>query len=406
VESEIKTKSKTKMQKSKLQNKIQNLPKSWRKVKLGDVVKVRRGASPRPIHEFISNSGMPWLKIADITSLVSRFVDSTNEYIKAEGVPKSVIVRSGDLVLSNSATPGIPKFLRIKACIHDGWLLLEPDESKFNKNFLYYRLIFDRKNLVQSVTGSIFNNLKTDVLKNHLVPLPPIDVQNKIAEILSAFDDKIELNNEINQNLEEMAQAIFKEWFVNFKFPGHEKVKFVDSELGKIPKGWEVRKLGEIVKIEYGKGPSTKDLKKNGYPVYGANGIIGYFEKYKFDKSQIIIGCRGVVGSLFKTLPKSSITHNSLIINHADFSEKNYLFMLLKNSDLQSVVGGSAQPQITIKELSQLPVLFAKQDIREKFEKIAENFEQKRLNIIYENQKLASLRDLFLPKLMSGDIKI
>ena len=111
---------------------------TWRKVKLGEVLKIRRGASPRPIHDYIKKSGMPWLKIADVTGSDSRFVDATKEFIKEDGVSKSVVVRPGDLVLSNSATPGIPRFMRITACVHDGWLILEPinDFSRFQ---LFYR---------------------------------------------------------------------------------------------------------------------------------------------------------------------------------------------------------------------------------------------------------------------------
>ncbi len=100
-----------------MQNQI---PKNWQKVKLGEFINIRRGASPRPIHDFISDTGMPWLKIADITSSESRYVDSTKEFIKKAGISKSVIVKPNDLILSNSATPGIPRFMRITACVHDG----------------------------------------------------------------------------------------------------------------------------------------------------------------------------------------------------------------------------------------------------------------------------------------------
>jgi len=379
---------------------------TWRKVNLGGLGKVITGKTPSTFEPRNFGGLYPFITIPDLKE--QRYVTKTERTLSEKGaeIMKNLKLPAHSVILSCLATVGETGVTAKESFTNQQINSIICDEGKIVPEFLYYTFNYIRPRLLK-YSGSVYTNISKSKFAEIEIEIPEdIKEQKRIADILSAFDDKIELNNKINQNLEQIAQAIFKEWFVKFRFPGHEKVKFVDSELGKIPEGWEVRKLGEIVKIEYGKGPSTKNLKKNGYPVYGANGIIGYFEKYKFDKSQIIVGCRGVVGSLFKTLPKSSITHNSLIINHADFSEKNYLFMLLKNSNLQSVVGGSAQPQITIKELSQLPVLFAKQDIREKFEKIAENFEQQRLNIIYENQKLASLRDLLLPKLMSGKIRI
>ena len=128
---------------------------------------------------------------------------------------KSVEVRPGDLILSNSATPGIPKFMGIDACIHDGWLLLR-NLRNLDKQFAYYLLLHERPKLVAQGNGSVFTNLKTEILKNHLVQLPPISEQRAIAHILGTLDDKIELNRRRNQTLEAMARALFKDWFVDF----------------------------------------------------------------------------------------------------------------------------------------------------------------------------------------------
>jgi len=374
--------SKIKMQKSKLQVKSRD----WKKMKLGKAFDLKYGFG---LPERSRKAGN--IPVYGSSGVVGVHDEAT---VNSQGI---IIGRKGNVgSVYYSSSPFYPI---------DTVYYIDSLKIQGNLKFFYYflqRIPFQKIGSDVGVPG-----LNRDMAYNLDIIIPEnINEQKQIAAILSAFDDKIELNNKINKNLEQMAQAIFKEWFVNFRFPGYKKSEFIDSELGKIPKEWEVKQLRDIVSIEYGKGPSTKDLKKAGYSVYGANGIIGYCEKYDFNESQIIIGCRGVVGSLFRTLPKSSITHNSLIIKLTILSEKNYLFMLLKNSNLQSVAGGSAQPQITIKELSQLPILFAKQEIREKFEKIVENLEKKRLNIVYENQKLSSLRDLLLSKLMSGGIKV
>lgn len=172
----------------------------WRTIKIGDVVDIRRGASPRPIHNFLVNKGMPWVKIADATSHASRYIWKTNEYITEEGVTKSVKVEPETLIVSNSATPGLPKIIKITACVHDGWLVFSNYRS-ITRDFLYYKLIDIRGNLVNQANGSVFQNLKTDIVKNFDINIPSILIQNKIVGILSKIDEKIELNTAINNNL-------------------------------------------------------------------------------------------------------------------------------------------------------------------------------------------------------------
>jgi len=120
---------------------------------------------------------------------------------------------------------------------------------------------------------------------------------------------------------------------------------------------------------------------------------------------QIIIGCRGVVGNITLTLPKCIITHNSLVISPGN-KRKIFFYYLLRNGNLDAVVGGSAQPQITINDLGQFNLIIPEEELQDKFESIVTDIEQKRLMFFYENQKLAALRDLLLPKLMNGEIEV
>ncbi|MDO9664873.1 restriction endonuclease subunit S [Glaesserella parasuis] len=189
---------------------------SWKKVRFSEICDITRGGSPRPIQEYMANDGVPWIKISDATASNSRFIEKTKEYIKKSGISKSREVFPGDLILSNSATPGIPKFMRIYACIHDGWLLLRNFKGA-NKEFIYWLLLNERDKLIQQGNGSVFTNLKTDILKNHIVNIPDdIEEQKRIATILNNIQEKIELNTQINQTLEQIAQTIFKSWFIDF----------------------------------------------------------------------------------------------------------------------------------------------------------------------------------------------
>ena len=138
-------------------------PSEWENAPLGSFVEIKRGGSPRPIQDFLSDSGLRWLKISDVTSLSSPFVLEIKEHIKEEGLRKTVFLHAGELVLSNSATPGIPKILDVDTCIHDGWVYFP--KSELSKYYLYLFFKHIRKELVALGNGSVFTNLKTDILK-------------------------------------------------------------------------------------------------------------------------------------------------------------------------------------------------------------------------------------------------
>ncbi len=211
----------------------------WRECKLAQLCKITRGASPRPIHEWVSSIGTPWVKISDATESASRYIAITKECIKDSGEKHSVIVLPGDLILSNSATPGLPRFMKIRACIHDGWLLFR-DIKGIDKDFLYYLLVNDREKYVQFGNGSIFTNLKTDILKEHQFLLPPLPEQRAIAGVLSSLDDKIDLLHRQNKTLEAMAETLWRKMFVVEADPGWNKGKLGDElsiTMGQSPPG-------------------------------------------------------------------------------------------------------------------------------------------------------------------------
>ena len=157
-----------------------SVPNSWNSGKLGDFAEIKRGGSPRPIQEYLSDSGLRWLKISDVTSLQTPFIIDIKDHIIEAGLRKTVFLKAGSLVLSNSATPGIPKILDVDSCIHDGWLYFS--ESKFSKEYLYLYFKYIRQQLVNLSNGSVFNNLKTDILKGYPTILPD-------KETLRRFDD-------------------------------------------------------------------------------------------------------------------------------------------------------------------------------------------------------------------------
>jgi len=169
-----------------------------------------------------------------------------------------------------------------------------------NPRFLLYilRSPFYRKMIIGISGGVAITNISQDVLKKLQVALPSFTTQRKIASILSTYDDLIENNLRRIRILEEMAQLIYREWFVNFRFPGHEKVEMVDSEQREIPKGWEVKKLRDVIELVYGKALKKDDRKGGPIPVYGSSGIIGHHNDALASGPGIIVGRKGNVGSV------------------------------------------------------------------------------------------------------------
>lgn len=158
------------------------VPDSWINGKLGDFADIKRGGSPRPIQEYLSESGLRWLKISDVTSLQTPFVIDIKDHIIEDGLKKTVFLKAGSLVLSNSATPGVPKILDVDSCIHDGWLYFP--KSKFSKEYLYLYFKYIRQQLVNLSNGSVFNNLKTDILKGYPTILPDEGALHRFDDIV------------------------------------------------------------------------------------------------------------------------------------------------------------------------------------------------------------------------------
>ena len=301
------------------------------------------------------------------------------------------------------------------------------DKSKVDP--LYYFYFFESKFGKQRI-GSIVEQVAaagirgSDLIKLPVF-LPPLKQQKAIAHILGTLDDKIELNQKMNQTLEEIAKAVFKSWFVDFD-PVRAKAEgrptglppeisdvfpdeLVDSEIGEIPKGWGVNPLGSVFLIQYGKNLPTKNLIEDGYPVFGGNGVIGFHSKYIYEEVMTLIACRGAAsGKVGRSLPKSFVTNNSLVINHegAELTSQRFIEFTLESGDPENYVTGSAQPQLTIDNIKNFPFITPPSEIVNSFQGIVNPLADRQLLLDSENQVLSELRDTLLPKLISGELRI
>jgi type I restriction enzyme S subunit len=261
-----------------------------------------------------------------------------------------------------------------------------------------------RAELFAQTTGSVQQVINLANLKNIRIPLPDLPTQRKIAGILSAYDDLIENNLRRIKILEEMAQSLYREWFVHFRFPGHESAKFTDSSLGCIPKGWEVKPLFDVATVKYGKMLPKKDLADDGpFPVYGAAKVIGRHTLFTREDRTIICGCRGSVGEMQITEPWCYVTNNSFTFDPVSANLYFWLFYTLSERGLRDVTGGAAQPQITLDGISQVFLSVPPDSILGMFEKRSRALAELAWNLKSKNQTLRRTRDLLLPMLLSGD---
>lgn len=354
-------------------------------------------------------------KFLRITDIQGNIVDwETVPYCKiSENEKSKYILKKDDLVFARTgATTGMSYFINsdlTEDAVFASYLI----RLRFNKKVCSPDLLkyfFQSRNYWGQVNGSLSGSaqpgINAVVLSEMQVKLPTdLPTQNKIAEILSAYDAKIENNNKIIKNLEATAQAIFNEWFINFRFPGYEKVKMVESEMGEIPEGWELLKLGNIFNIKYGKNLATSKISSHGkFPVYGAGGVIGFYEEKNVDGKVILITCRGNgSGTIWRTNGEGFVTNNSfLVLPKNNFNHINFvsIYFLLKNSNISSALSGSAQPQITIDGLSPLETILPSKKMLVDFQNLTTTMFGLVDRLLEENISLGSQRDQLLTKLI------
>ena len=266
-------------------------------------------------------------------------------------------------------------------------------------------------------------SLNTKILSDVLILYPPLAEQRAIAHILGTLDDKIELNRRMNQTLEEMARAIYKDWFVDFgpvraKSEGQKPHlppelwdlfpdQLVDSELGEIPEGWEVKTLGELIELAYGKALKAGDRKGGDIPVYGSNGQIGWHNEKLVDGPGIIVGRKGnpgiVTWSYTGFFPIDTAFY--VIAKNTDMN-LNFLFYSLIDQDLPSVSADSAVPGLNRNLACMNNQLVPDRRVLVAFGEQLGVFSRRRHYLDAESRSLAAERDAILPKLVSGDLRV
>lgn len=378
------------------------IPKNWQKVKLGDIVNVYGGGTPSTKQKSYWGGDIPWLTPAELTNYPSRSIVGTACTITEEGLQNSSakLMPKDSILLTSRATIGNATINSVPMATNQGFINIEP--KKVDKDFFYYWLKDKRKYLNQIAIGSTFPELSKSVFKEIETKLPnEIKDQQKIAEILSAFDDKIEVNNKIAKTLEQMSQAIFKEWFVK-EIKDGEKKSLIDiasyvngGAFGKIVnKKKHGLPLIKIAELNRGITENTEWIdKKINEKYYINNGNLlfswsGTVDIFIWDSGEAVLNQH-----IFKVLPK-----NGFNIGFIYFLLKNKIKIFKYLAGAKATTMGHIKKENLIKEKVIIP--------RNANIDIFEDVYRKIVLSKIENKKLAAMRDLLLPKLMRGEIRV
>ena len=260
---------------------LYKIPDSWVWTTLNELFLIERGGSPRPIQQFLTDEadGINWIKIGD-TELGQKYIETTKEKIKPEGLKKSRLVVDGDFILSNSMSFGRPYIVKTTGAIHDGWLVFRDVDNNLDKDFFYYLLSssYVYQQFSRNASGSTVRNLNIDIVKQTNISLPPLNEQKrivtKIEKLFSNLDNSDKYLLHLEKQLKRYRQSVLKSAF--------------EGEYKKIQ--WN-----EVTNIINGKH-YTDVVNENGkYPIYGSAGIINYADEYLCNEDTVIVGRKGTI---------------------------------------------------------------------------------------------------------------
>jgi len=383
------------------------------------------GGTPKSTNSDFYNGEIPWLNTNEVNF---NKIYSTSRYISENGLHNSsakyvpintVIVAMYGVTAGKCAIAKIPLTTN-QACCN---LIIDPQKADYR--YVYQYLKMQHRVLNSLATGGAQQNLNSLDIKRFKMPLPNINIQSKIADILMAYDDLIEANSHRIELLEQTAQELYKEWFVRFRFPGYERIKFANG----LPEGWRRKKIQKYYNTCSGGTPSRSK------PEYFENGIYPWAKTGEIKDCVIIdteeyITQEAVNNSSAKVLPTKSVVmamygvnigllayfDSEMTCNQAccvfsdkrDFSSKHYLYYYLKSirEYLLLISFGAAQQNLSQDLIKKIKITMPSDDIVQAFEKQIDDIYDSIRMLLMKNKNLAEQRDMLLPRLMSGKLGV
>ena len=403
--------------------------REWKEYKLGDLCnRVCSGGTPSSRHSEYYDGNIPWLNTKEIN--FNRIYD-TEKCITEDGLNNSAakwIEKNSVIVAMYGATAGKSAIAKIPLTTNQACCNLMINPSVADYRFVYYFLCYKFVELASLANGGAQQNLNAQIIKDFEISLPSLDEQKQIANVLYSLDSKIEINRRINDNLEQQAQALFKSWFVDFE--PFKNGEFVDSELGRIPKGWKVGKLGELCQTNK-RTCDSKFLAPIKYLDTGnvTNNIINTIQILDPQKDKIPSRARRAIteGDILYSTVRPNQKHYAFMLNPSSLmvastgfvcitanwsGYRYYIYQYLIQEDvinnLQAIAEQSVStyPSINATDITNLRVVIPSKEIVGKYAELSLHFMRQIDRNHQESRRLAELRDTLLPKLMSGELKL
>ena len=391
--------------------------------------RVSSGGTPsrkRPEYFTSGTSGHLWVKSKE---LLDCSIEDTEEKITDKGLSNSsakFYPKNTVLVAMYGANVGQLGWLRRPATVNQAICGLVFDEEKADWRYAFYSLLLNRGDLTVQAQGAAQQNLNQDLIRQFALSLPQLPVQRRIAGILSAYDELIENNQRRILIQEEMARSLYREWFVHFRYPGHESVPLVDSPLGQIPQGWEVKPIMEFGKVITGKTPSKANSDFYGEDVpfvktpdmHGNMFILSTGEclskagadsqaNKRIPADSICVSCIGTIGVVSITTEDCQTNQqiNSIVLEKELFRE--FLFFRLQDAKqaLENLgSNGATMGNVNKSKFESVEVIAPPSELLERYHQFSASLLSEILILSRQTSNLRRTRDLLLPRLLSGQV--
>ncbi|WP_341876541.1 restriction endonuclease subunit S [Defluviitalea saccharophila] len=388
----------------------------WETVNLGDVLHlIIGGGTPSKSKSEYWNGDIFWCSVKDMED-DKHYLSYTKDTITKKGLENSSanLIKAGTVITSTRMGLGRAFINKVDMAINQDLKALIPNE-RIDNRFLLWTIVSKRNELNMLGRGSTVKGITLDILKSIEIALPPLIVQRRIADILSAYDDLIENNQKQIKLLEEAAMRLYKEWFVNLRFPGYENTKIVDG----VPDGWSRKKLIDIADITMGQSPKSEyyNDRQQGLPFH--QGVTNYGYRFVIDETysmsytriaeagSVLFSVRAPVGRMNITKNKIVIGRGLAAINHRE-GLQSFLFYMLKNRFYKDdlIGNGAIYASITKAVLHSQEFLIPCDNLANEFNSVAKSIDQQITNVDRQIILLQQARDKLLPKLMNGDIEV
>jgi type I restriction enzyme S subunit len=390
---------------------------SWPEKSLDELGTVSRGRSrhrPRDAAHLYGGD-YPFVQTGDVKHAGLYLTHYKHTYSEA-GLAQSKLWPEGTLCITIAANIADTSILKIKACFPDSVIGFIPEEGKADARFIKY--LFDamlKKRYKNFTQGAAQDNLSQGKLLSLKFPVPDFPTQRAIADTLSKYDDLIENNQRRIELLEESARQLYKEWFVRFRFPGYEHVKFSDG----MPEGWSFQPLKEIAKLTMGQSPKSQFYNSDGDGLPFHQGVTKFGFRFVDHETYCTKPTRlsqpgDILFSVRAPVGRMNITNDTIVLGrglsaiHSIDGFQSFLFYALKSYFFKEdmIGGGAIYASVTKKDMENQEILIPSEPLLKEFNDFGSDVDKQIYNLHQLNVNLIKARDILLPKLMNGEISV